>query len=361
MNATINFGRKKLQSFKKQKGYFTAGVAFFKPPLPKPLYGYDFLSGSAAPIYGNKALTLTRSTTATYFDSNGNIQLAAINGLRFDYDPATLNLRGVLLETQRTNLLRNSKIDGTNLATQTISVTNGGVYALSFYGTGTITLSGAATAVVAGGGAFPQRTVYPITAAGTSLTLTVTGTVQFAQCEARSALEAAFAQPASATSFIPTAASAVTRAADYYRGAIDPITSFTFCVEHLIRGNAGNAPLCLDKAAQLAANPQYVFQFFPSLCAGTYSRVGVSAASVGPVTSPAQGVFKLALAADNVDVTMISSDGSLSTVSTGSAISQNDLLQIGNASTSFVLDGWVRHVSVYPNKLPIGQLKEITK
>ena len=50
-------------------------------------------------------ITFTRASTGTYFDSTGTMQTAAINALRWDYDPVLLQLRGLLLEDQRTNLL----------------------------------------------------------------------------------------------------------------------------------------------------------------------------------------------------------------------------------------------------------------
>jgi hypothetical protein len=50
-------------------------------------------------------ITFTRSTTGTFIGSNGLIQTAAIDAPRFDYDPATLAPKGLLMEEQRTNLL----------------------------------------------------------------------------------------------------------------------------------------------------------------------------------------------------------------------------------------------------------------
>jgi hypothetical protein len=53
-------------------------------------------------------LTFTRASTATYFDAAGVMQTAAINAPRWDYDPATLALRGLLLEDQRSNAVLRS-------------------------------------------------------------------------------------------------------------------------------------------------------------------------------------------------------------------------------------------------------------
>jgi Concanavalin A-like lectin/glucanases superfamily len=53
-------------------------------------------------------LTFTRASTATYFNAAGVMQTAATNAPRFDYDPVTHVLRGLLIEEQRTNLMLQS-------------------------------------------------------------------------------------------------------------------------------------------------------------------------------------------------------------------------------------------------------------
>ena len=148
-------------------------------------------------------VTFTRSTTATYTNSSEALTTAAINAARFDYNPSTLAALGLLLEEQRTNVLLNSLLDGTNLTTQTV-ITGAVPYTLSFYGTGTIVLAGTNISTQVGTGAYPSRKTFTFTPTAGNLTLTVTGTVQYAQLEAGSF----------ASSFIPTAGAQVTRAAD---------------------------------------------------------------------------------------------------------------------------------------------------
>lgn len=147
--------------------------------------------------------SFTRSTTATFWNESKVLTSAAINIPRFNYNPDTTNFEGVLIETASTNLVLNS----TALSTQTVTVTSGVQYTCSFYGTGTITLSGAHAAVMTGTGAF-KLTQLTFTTSTTSLTLTVAGTVSHGQLELGT----------KATSRIITTGSSVTRAADVITG-----------------------------------------------------------------------------------------------------------------------------------------------
>lgn len=54
----------------------------------------------------------TRATVASYFDSSGNRQTAAINEKVFDYDPATGRFLGLRREKGRTNSIRNNTMAG---------------------------------------------------------------------------------------------------------------------------------------------------------------------------------------------------------------------------------------------------------
>jgi hypothetical protein len=120
-------------------------------------------------------------------------------GPRFDHDPDTFVCKGLLIEEARTNLVFPSDI----LTTQTRTVT-AAAHTLSFYGAGTVVLSGAHIATVTGVGSYPVRTSLTFTPTAGSLVLTVTGSVRAAQLEAGGF----------ATSYIPTTTTSGVRSAD---------------------------------------------------------------------------------------------------------------------------------------------------
>jgi hypothetical protein len=164
-----------------------------------PRMALDFTTGVL-----DSRVTITRAlNTATRINSSGLIEGVNANLPRFDYDPTTLAPKGLLIEETRTNLFLNSLIDGTSLSTQTVAVT-AVAHTISFYGTGTITLTGATSATVTGTGVYPNRQTLTFTPIVGALICTVTGSVQYAQIEVGSF----------ATSFIPTAATSLTRNAD---------------------------------------------------------------------------------------------------------------------------------------------------
>lgn len=69
-----------------------------------PSFSLDFTRGVLDP-----RLTFTRASGATFVGSDGLLQTAASNAPRFDYDPVTLAIRGLLIEEARTNLSPTSR------------------------------------------------------------------------------------------------------------------------------------------------------------------------------------------------------------------------------------------------------------
>lgn len=177
----------------------TPSYALTASTWPLPNMSLDFTTAVA-----DARVTTTRANnTATRINSSGVFEIVNANLPRFDFDPVTLVCRGMLVEVARTNLFLNSLIDGTNLSTQSVTL-SATAYVLSFYGAGSIAISGGHTATVNGTGAFPTRTTYSFTPTAGSTTFTITGAVKYAQLE-----DGPFA-----TSFIPTAGTSVLRNAD---------------------------------------------------------------------------------------------------------------------------------------------------
>ncbi len=236
--------------------------------LPVPALNLDFLSGAL-----DSRITFTRGSTATFFDSTGTLQSAAINAARFDHNPSTLAPLGLLIEEQRQNLLLQSGWAGatsgtpgaaptswtigfgTNTVTtvltsnfdptanavkfdcdsgervmfqQAINVTNGVQYALSAYLEAVSGAIGDGLFVVAGTATVTQNTF--VTSPSTPgrytilFTATGTGTVTVRVGVGTSAtvgatVSATWSHPqveagAFATSYIPTTTTALTRNAD---------------------------------------------------------------------------------------------------------------------------------------------------
>ncbi|KKC24451.1 phage head spike fiber domain-containing protein [Sphingomonas sp. SRS2] len=71
-------------------------------------------------------ITFTRGSSGTRVNAAGLIETVTTNNPRFDYDPATLEAKGLLIEEQRTNLLlRSAEFDTTWTAASTTVTANG--------------------------------------------------------------------------------------------------------------------------------------------------------------------------------------------------------------------------------------------
>ncbi len=291
------------------------------------------------PIPTTTYATYSRATTATYFDSAKVMQTAAVNAPRVSWNPETGAFEGVLIEPARTNLLLNSA----TLSTQTRTVTNSEFYTLTFFGTGTITMSGAFAGTLQGTGAYPtKRVTRTFITSGTSLTLTVSGTVQYAQLE----------QGLFPTSYIPTTSATATRAADVVTGAGLFVSTFPQPVadwavgttyvtgntvhasgrlyESLVDANTGNAP---------AANPSKWLDVGPSNPFACLDQA-VSTPSTAPASAQ---VFAIKLPSSVSACALMSVTGTRAHVAVNNAIgsissqSTTNLASVHGATTTALM------------------------
>ena len=308
-------------------------------------------------------VTFTRTgDTATVVNSSGVIVGINANLPRFDYDPTTLVCKGLLIEEERTNLLLNSLIDGTNLATQSVTVT-AAAHTLSFYGTGIVALTGAHTATVNGLGAYPTRTTLTFTPTAGSLTLTVTGDVKFAN----------LTLGVFPTSFIPTAGVAVTRNVDRPTMTGTNFTDWfnasegTLFVEGQTSWSATPASSAFRTLARIYSadgnsSISNVYQFDG---AGTsvVRDAGVTQASMvsGTLTS---NVVKQAIAYKANDFAFVRNAGTVQTDVSGTVPANLTVMNIGTTrdfSALGTLNGHIRKIYFYPQRLTNAEVQAITK
>jgi hypothetical protein len=275
----------------------------------------------------------------------------AYYGPRFDYDPVTLAPKGLLIEEQRTQLLLNSSLAGTSLATQNVTVA-AVAHTLSFYGTGTVTLSGTSTAgPLVGSGSYPTRSTLTFTPTAGTLTLTVTGTVQFAQLEVG----------AFATSFIPSGASQVTRAADsasmignnFARWFNQTEGSFFTSVDTF-------APTVGDKRVIGLNGTACAFPFISS--AAKPAMYDGTALDIGALVS-ANAVVKIATAYDATTKYGTSAGASVASSSRSATfpLTPGISAYLGSQSgTSAHLNGHIQRIAYYPRRLANTELQGIT-
>jgi len=296
--------------------------------------------------------TFTRASTATFVGSNGLIQSAAINTARFDHDPFTLACKGLLIEEARTNLVFPSE----TLTTQTRTVT-ATAHTLSFYGTGTVVLSGVAIATVTGTGAYPTRTTLTFTPTAGSLILTVTGSVTQAQLEAGSF----------ATSYIPTVASSVVRSADVCSISGSNFTSFynnaagTFVSEAMIANLTGNNRGIAQIDSGTVDNfirHNYALSdggFISSLRSNTDTPSSLAIAA-----GAASVIQKRAIAYEGTSFASATNGGSVATVTRTFPVGLNTLRIGGLTSGGFFLNGHIASVRFYKKRLSNAKLQAIT-
>ena len=288
-------------------------------------------------------VTFTRASEGGRFNALGQYEMVPANVPRLDHDPVTLQPLGIRVEEQRTNLLLNSATLSTQAATVTAAPTT-----LSFTGTGTVTLSGAFVGALVGTGA-NNRVSLTFTPPAGSLTLTVTGSVTRAQLETG----------AFATSYIPTLASQITRAADvcsvntlspwynalegslvveFVRGSISPSQTFA-----TLRG-AVNSTMTLESGS--GAPGQLRLRVND---AGTQQAIPIALSS-----STAGVPYKLA-GAYRADYFAVSVNGQPADVDTSGTVPTVTRMEIGNVNSVAFVNGAISRLTYYPRVIDVQQ------
>lgn len=182
--------------------------------------------GTLYAFKGQDYNTFSRLGTATRLNSSLVQEVIPINVPRIDYEHNTPTF---LSEIQTTNLWHNT-------STQTITVIVGRRYSLSFFGTGTVTVTGAFTATINGtANNIKTETAFAnATASTTSVTLTVSGLVfagnfnDASFSDITGGVQLFLNQP---TSHIPTVTSNITRSADNFSALnVGTLVQGEFCI-----------------------------------------------------------------------------------------------------------------------------------
>lgn len=201
-------------------------------PTLNTTFGPNAITSSVGPVP-----SFSRASYGTYVSSSGMILSTGNNNPRFDYDPTTHEYKGLLIEGASTNYVLNSQ----NPSTQVISVSSD--WLVSFYGSGSVIFTDTITSDVvpiAGSSIGTNRTIAYLPYNDNPLTITISGTVKYLQMEVYS--------NNSATSWIPTGATPVSRAADVLEYTGSNFSSFYNTSE-------GSYALSLSLANNLASDP----------------------------------------------------------------------------------------------------------
>jgi hypothetical protein len=253
--------------------------------------------------------------------------------------------RGILVEEARTNQLLNSA----TLSTQTVTTT-AVPHTLSFYGTGTVTLTGASTAGPLVGTGANNRVTLTFTPLAAPLVLTVTGSVTTAQLEAG----------AFATSPIITTGAAGTRGAD------DPVLNPLAFSQPFTIAAEWDLPLAASVGVQNIANWTNATGFLRRIRAGLSTTAfqlnndsnvnDVNITAAGPT---AAGVGRAALRAQTNNAAA-ALNGTLLGSDTSCDIATMTILRVGSNATAEPLNGYVRRIRVLPTAATDAQLQSLS-
>jgi hypothetical protein len=220
-----------------------------------------------------------------------------------------------------------------------------------------VTISGGHSATVAGVGDFPDRKTYTFTPTAGSSTFTVSGDVNFAQLEAGSF----------ATSFIPTAASSVTRNddvvsmtgtnfSDWYSATQG---AFVVDFDTVMLFPASTAPTQVLSVSDGTSDNRMTIFCFADFTGGQVRQGGATQAELyfSPIPSGVNKAF-LAYKTNDVAATL---NGAVAQVDTSATIPTVDRMDIGIAPSGAYLNGHVRSVRYFIQRLTNAEGRANTK
>jgi len=298
---------------------------------------------SIVPDDGSGDFTVARNSTATYVGADGLIKTAAIDEPRIEFNPDG-SYKGLLVEPQRTNLVFPSDV----ATTQTRTVT-AAAHTLSFYGTGQVVLSGVATGTLTGTGA-NERVTLTFTPTAGSLVLTVTGSVTLWQLEVAS----------TASSYIPTVASTVTRVADVVSktgaSALIGQTEGTIYVELNALGNA-SVPRGILYLTDGSTSNRVAIQYD---AAGRLQAIASSAGStLGSVIFAIQGLSKAVFTYDSSGYKFYV-NGVLRGAFNGNLPTSLSRVDLGNILGVSVFDNNIKAAAILPRAITEAEAIALT-
>ncbi len=315
-----------------------------------PRMALDFTTA----VTDSRVATARAGNTATRFNSSGLIETVNANLARYDFNPSTLICSGQLIEEARTNLFLNSLIDGINLATQIVVLTNV-AHTLSFYGSGTVTISGGHSATVVGTGNFPSRSTLTFTPTVGASTFTVSGDVKFAQLEVGSF----------ATSYIPTAATSVLRNADAVSMTGTNFSDWynasqgAFFVQATPTSNTSAIRVLIDVAAD-ANNRMTLQQFTSGIFANLFVFVG-GALQVNAYSLCTAGDISSAIGYKINDFAIDTSVGIIQTDSSGTVVTPTFMRIGARQDGGIAANGHIQQISYWPQRLTNNEIQAFAK
>lgn len=300
-------------------------------------------------------ISFSRGSVATYFNDRG--ELVASGGARFNHDPISGYCKGLLVEAAATNIVPNSLLNGTSHGNVSVTTT-AQQYTISFYGTGTIILSGSVSSTIYGSGTFPARTTFSFSASAGVLNIDITGTAQYLQVEAGSY----------ATSFIPTAASPVTRLKDVVSIVSPNFTPWYNQSEgtFVVNGDSNGATTAnIFSVSETLANTNTLMSCYinnTTDTVGTASNAGVQQENITIANAHKVGEpFAVVNAYKANDFVVMTSESIMGADTSGTVSSVMARLDIGSSNEINQLNGHIYSLIYYNTRLVATDIRALAR